>query len=709
MNQEIQNAKGKTAKANASKAAFKPVTPEPKYKRGKKCLCIGDETFRVGDDVFIAVDESILEPNTVQEERDEALLCKTCKKNGTKKMPLIECTKCMHSWHLNCLEKPLASLPEGLWVCESCCLGLVDQQRPLTSAREYFLQQKGLGLGKIDSISYDKDANEYFILCRWYCLPEETHIGRQSHHTGREVFLSSHHNVVSADSIFRRAKVISLSEFSNDGDVDDDMFVCDYEYNYQWKRFFRILDWDNQVSELDDEEEDDEVRDATFHSRSEWSQSRAFLSHKNKKRQGGVVGASLQLGTHDIDCQNRFGKDNHVTRASKALSLSTVPEFMPCREEQRSDIEEFMRKVLGKGTAKKAGKCLYICGIPGTGKTASVMEVVRELSNEYGTRKKSKFHFIEINGLQLPSPMHVYSQLYEALTGETVGPSTGIDALEEIFSGRAHKALQDDHHIIVLLDEMDSIVNKSQKALYNLFDWPSKPNSNLSIIGIANTMDLPERLHQRIGSRLAGAKIVFHPYQREDLEVIIRARLENCDIFDKNAITFAARKVANCSGDVRRCLEICRRSIEIALQDANGKIEGLRVTLPNIDRAIREAYNTLHVKILEGCTKDQLLLMSTIHLEVHFSGQSDVKLDAVYERLNSSFPGYRISFPLVLQNVSTLSSCRLLFSDTIDHRLSTKVSLNVSKEDLVYVMRTRGSLERMAADRLKLHDHDTRE
>lgn len=691
-----------TGKKRKAGPVLKPNTPDPARKRGTKTFSIQDEHFQIGDDVFIAVDEGILEPNAVQEEGDEACLCKTCRKHGTKKSPLIECTKCMHSWHPKCLKNPLTHVPEGLWVCEDCCVGLVDQQRPLTSAREYFLQQKGLALGKIESITYDQDSMEHLIICRWYCLPEETHVGRQSHHTGREVFLSTHHNMVSSESIFRKAKVISLSEFSNDGDIDDDMFICDYEYDYQWKRFYRISDWDNRIASQSDDDED-EVHDATFRLNSEYKRSKDIFNAKASKFQGGGLDKCFHLGTFDIDCQNRFTKDNLVTKASKALSLSTVPDFMPCREEQRSDIEEFMRKALGKGSTKNnAGRCLYICGIPGTGKTASVMEVVRDLARESREKSQKKFHFVEINGLQLPSPMHVYSQLYEALTGETVGPKAGIEALEEIFSGRAHKALKRNHHIIVLLDEMDSIVNRSQKALYNLFDWPSKSSSNLSIIGIANTMDLPERLHPRIGSRLAGAKIIFHPYQRGDLEVIIKARLENCDIFDANAITFAARKVANCSGDVRRCLELCRRSVEISLRRANGNMENLRVTLQDIDTAIREAYNTLNVKILEGCTKDQLLLLCAIHLECQFTGgQSDVSLNSVFERLNSSFVGYSVLFPAVLQNVSILSSCRLIFCDGVGNRLITKVSLNVAKEDLKYVMGTRGAIEKMAADRIQ--------
>ena len=40
------------------------------------------------------------------------------------------------------------------------------------------------------------------------------------------------------------------------------------------------------------------------------------------------------------------------------------------------------------------------------------------------------------------------------------------------------------------------------QVLYNLFEWPTKPRSRLAVIGVANTMDLPERLLPRIASRL---------------------------------------------------------------------------------------------------------------------------------------------------------------------------------------------------------------
>ena len=50
------------------------------------------------------------------------------------------------------------------------------------------------------------------------------------------------------------------------------------------------------------------------------------------------------------------------------------------------------------------------------------------------------------------------------------------------------------------------------QVLYNLFEWPMRKGSRLAVIGVANTMDLPERLLPRIASRL-GSRLVHSPTQ----------------------------------------------------------------------------------------------------------------------------------------------------------------------------------------------------
>jgi origin recognition complex subunit 1 len=44
------------------------------------------------------------------------------------------------------------------------------------------------------------------------------------------------------------------------------------------------------------------------------------------------------------------------------------------------------------------------------------------------------------------------------------------------------------------------------QVLYNLCEWPSRPGARLALLGIANTLDLPDRLAPRIASRLGSRR-----------------------------------------------------------------------------------------------------------------------------------------------------------------------------------------------------------
>lgn len=84
------------------------------------------------------------------------------------------------------------------------------------------------------------------------------------------------------------------------------------------------------------------------------------------------------------------------------------------------------------------------------------------------------------------------------------------------------------------------------QVLYNLCEWPTRPGARLAVVGIANTLDLPERLLPRIASRLGGRRVVFQPYKRDQLKRIVDERLRGagvCHVFQENAIKYAAGKV----------------------------------------------------------------------------------------------------------------------------------------------------------------------
>lgn len=90
--------------------------------------------------------------------------------------------------------------------------------------------------------------------------------------------------------------------------------------------------------------------------------------------------------------------------------------------------------------------------------------------------------------------------------------------------------------------QLDLLCNKRQDVVYNLLDWPAKAGSNLVVITIANTMDLPEKvLMLRVTSRLGLTRLTFQPYTYKQLQEIVEARLKDSEAFKSEAIQLVAR------------------------------------------------------------------------------------------------------------------------------------------------------------------------
>ncbi|KAK0733600.1 P-loop containing nucleoside triphosphate hydrolase protein [Lasiosphaeria miniovina] len=264
----------------------------------------------------------------------------------------------------------------------------------------------------------------------------------------------------------------------------------------------------------------------------------------------------------------RFLSPQHVQSspyqlARTQLHVASVPTSLPCREAEFSLVYSHLEAAITDGT----GTCIYISGTPGTGKTATVREVVSHLDGAVRADELDDFIFVEINGMKITDPHQAYSLLWEALKGQRVSPAQALDLLEREFSHPSPRRVP----CVVLMDELDQLVTKNQGVMYNFFNWPGLRHSRLIVLAVANTMDLPERtLSNKISSRLGLTRITFPGYNHEQLMRIVQSRLEGVpgNIVDADAVQFAARKVAAVSGDARRALDICRRAVELAEADA---------------------------------------------------------------------------------------------------------------------------------------------
>src|SRR5207244_4341048 len=123
--------------------------------------------------------------------------------------------------------------------------------------------------------------------------------------------------------------------------------------------------------------------------------------------------------------------------------------------------------------------------------------------------------------------------------------------------------------VIVALDEIDKLVQKNgDDILYQLLkinDDLSK--ARVSLIGISNELTFTEYLDPRVRSRLADEKMVFPPYNADELYDILaeRSRLafENGTAAD-GVLQLIAALAAQEHGDARRALDLLRVSAELA-------------------------------------------------------------------------------------------------------------------------------------------------
>lgn len=83
-----------------------------------------------------------------------------------------------------------------------------------------------------------------------------------------------------------------------------------------------------------------------------------------------------------------------------------------------------------------------------------------------------------------------------------------------------------------MLDEIDQLDSRKQSVLYTVFEWPSAPNSKLVLIGIANALDLTDRILPRLQARLDLRPQLLHftPYTKLEIVNILTERLKQVNI-----------------------------------------------------------------------------------------------------------------------------------------------------------------------------------
>jgi origin recognition complex subunit 1 len=164
---------------------------------------------------------------------------------------------------------------------------------------------------------------------------------------------------------------------------------------------------------------------------------------------------------------------------------------------------------------------------------------------------------------------------------------------------------------VLVIDELDFLMTKDQMILYNLFEWTQKPSTKLVILAIANTMDLPEKMKPKVLSRIGNKRVVYKPYTSKDIQNILKHRLKGLELFESDAINFAAKKLSSYSTDIRKLLMVLKRGVEIM----STKMDN-RITIEHIREAFAEATDFPIYKVIAGLGRVTQLVVCCLALHL---------------------------------------------------------------------------------------------
>lgn len=249
------------------------------------------------------------------------------------------------------------------------------------------------------------------------------------------------------------------------------------------------------------------------------------------------------------------------------------------REQECGELDRFLDQSLGNGAGN--GRCLYISGGPGTGKTCSV----RASINKYRRNVSPDTCVIEVNCMDL-AQRSVSAVLHKLLLKMNRTRPAGM-SMQGLAALTASNLAEMSKRVVIVVDEVDQLISRSASkaaagalSLETLFSLPRLPGAPaVAIVAIANAVDLLER-SSCFSSSLNCRTLLFEPYSKDQLKNIVTNRLKGVEGGDEALkalggikVQMRVTQVAKESGDCRQVMSL----IEEALSEAKSITEAARL------------------------------------------------------------------------------------------------------------------------------------
>ncbi|CAM9110486.1 unnamed protein product, partial [Hapterophycus canaliculatus] len=271
-------------------------------------------------------------------------------------------------------------------------------------------------------------------------------------------------------------------------------------------------------------------------------------------------------GPKQVELSASVEKGRALQAALEALNPSNAPDVLQQRTTEFKQVLQFVTT----SVTKSSGGSLYLCGVPGTGKTQTMVNVQAKVLAKFSKGKTPAPAFHSFTGTEFTSPTAMHDALWRAIIGgKQIGE--GIDMEKQLDNKlRYHRKrpTATSPMLVVVLDEIDQLMTHNRQVLRKLFEWADAPKSRLILVGLANSLEFDVNF-----SHLdkAPQRLLFQSYTPEDLASILTQRVGAT--VHHSAIQFCAKKAAATTGDARRAINMCREAVVLAKQELQNKLD----------------------------------------------------------------------------------------------------------------------------------------
>ncbi|MBI2542768.1 MAG: AAA family ATPase [Candidatus Aenigmarchaeota archaeon] len=307
-----------------------------------------------------------------------------------------------------------------------------------------------------------------------------------------------------------------------------------------------------------------------------------------------------------------FEEESKIFKNEDMLSPEYLPEVLPHRENQ---IKQLADNLLPASKGRKPINT-FIHGPPGIGKTASARYVFRELENYSGIKT------IYINCWDHNTSLAILSKIVSDF-GMFVQRRGW--AKDEVISRLTEVLEKSKKSLLICLDEVDQLIYKDQKVLYDLLRLNQYVKNPIGMIFISNNPHAFAGLENRIISSLGMDEIEFKSYTLQEMKNILQERSSyGFRSVEEGVVALACAHALNKGGDVRIGLESLLKAGRLAERDASDKVK-----VEHVKKVLKDVKETKPQILKENITDVEKLILEIVD-------KNKITFDDLYEEYSKS-------------------------------------------------------------------------